>query len=161
MKNYSDIQLLLSSIGKKLKGVLTLDMLSNDALSSSDAQEICFEFEEALILRLFCGTDGSSICWDNNSLQPIDMDEYGKLVIHDSNENSLWRNLIGVDLEKIYLIESNLENSIFAVKFYFRNGFEFVISNIGDDLVFQHQLSSDILDEEEATFLDITTISAL
>lgn len=159
MKNYSNTQLLLSSIGKNLKGVLTLDMLFNDELSSSSTQEICFEFEGELTLRLFCSADGSSICWDSNSLQQIDMDEYGKFTIHDANENNLWKNLIDVDLEKIYLIESNLEHSVFAVKFYFGNNFEFVIANIGDDLVFQNQLSSDVLDEEKATFLDIATIS--
>jgi WD40 repeat protein len=159
VKNYSNIQLLLSSIGKSLKGVLTLDMLFNDELSSSSTQEICFEFEGELTLRLFCSADGSSICWDSNSLQQIDMDEYGKFAIHDANENNLWRNLIDVDLEKIYLIESNLEHSVFAVKFYFGNDFEFVIANIGDDLVFQNQLSSNVLDEEKATFLDIATIS--
>lgn len=161
MKNYTDTQLLLSFIGKNLKEVLTLDMFPNDASVSLSAQEICFEFEGELILRLFCGADGSSICWDGNSLQSVDMDEYGKLIICDASENYLWRNLIDVDLERIYLIESNLECSVFAVKFCFKGNFEFVISNLGDNLVFQHQLSSDILDEEKATFLDITTISAL
>ena len=54
------------------------------------------------------------------------------------------------NLEKIYLVTSEIEKSIFAVKFVFSNGSELVIANLGDDLRLQKQLALKIIEGSDA-----------
>lgn len=159
MKYYSNPQCLSLAVDKQLNKVLALTFCCNGDLGNSSFQEIYFEFEGQISVRIFCGVDGSSICWDNSNLQPLDMGEYGKLTVLDlSNYNQLWKDLVYKRLEKLYLVSSEIEKCIFAVKFIFGNDLELAIANIGDNLIFQKQLPIEIIEEEKARFIDVKEI---
>jgi hypothetical protein len=161
MKPESDIQHLTSLIGQKLKKFLALSYYFDEEPNCSSIQEIRFEFDGSFFIRVFCGTDGTSIYWDTSDLLPISMGEYGEFKIVDLlKSDNVWNDLIDKNLEKIYLVTSEIEKSIFAVKFVFSNGSELVIANLGDDLRLQKQLALKIIEEEKCEFLDIqeTTI---
>jgi hypothetical protein len=84
------------------------------------------------------------------------MGEYGEVrVCNISNSDELWQHLIHKRLEKVYLVILEMEKCIFAVEFVFIYCLELVIANLGDDLIFQKQLSSEIITEEKTIFQDI------
>jgi hypothetical protein len=156
VKFYSDVQNLSFCVGTKLRKVLGLVFCYNRGFDYSSLQEISLEFEGLKPIRFFCGVDGSSICWDNNDLQPLSMDEYGEVTICNiSDSDELWKNLVDRKLEKVYLVTSEIDNCVFAVKLVWGYGWESVIANIGDDLAVEKQLSVKIVEEEKAEFLDI------
>jgi hypothetical protein len=156
MKVYSDSKYLSLIIGKKLNEILALSYYCDEELNSLSIQEIQLEFDELKSVRIFCGTDGSSICWDNEDIKPISMGEYGEVVISSlSKHHAEWENLVDKKLEKVYLVTSEIENCIFAIKFVFSYNFELVIANIGDDLKLKKKLTLEILEEEKSLFLDI------
>jgi hypothetical protein len=160
MKIYSDSRYLSLIIGKKMNKILALSYCCDEALNSMSIQEIQLEFDGLKSVRIFCGTDGSSICWDNADIKPISMGEYGEVVISSlSKHHEEWENLVNKKLEKVYLVTSEIENCIFAIKFVFGYNFELVIANIGDDLKLQKKLTLEILEEEKSLFLDIQETS--
>lgn len=110
-------------------------------------------------IRIFCGVDGSSICWDNRDLCPIDMGEHGKLIVSAiSDYDEIWKSLLYQTLERIYLVSSETEKCVFALKFVFSDRLEVVITNLGDDLIFLKKLLPKIIEEEKAKFTDIQEI---
>lgn len=160
MKIYSNVQYLSVVVDRKLKKILALCYVSDKNIDYSSIQEIKLEFEGLKSVRIFCGVDGSSICWDTSDLQPISMDEYGEVKIYDlSNSEELGKDLINQKIEKVYLVTSEIENCIFAVKFVFSYDRELIVANIGDDLRLQKQLAPEILDEEKSQFLNIQEIT--
>lgn len=160
MKIYSDLKYLLLIIGKKLNKTSSLNYYCDEDPNSLSIQEIQLEFDGLKSLRIFCGSDGSSICWDNGDLKPINMGEYGKVVISSlSKHHEEWENLFDKKLEKVYLVTSEIEKCIFAIKFVFSYNFELVVANIGDDLKLQKKLTPEILKEEKSLFLDIQETS--
>ena len=160
MNIYSDVQCLSLVVGQKLKKVLALSYCCEGDINSSSIQEVQLELEELNSVRVFCGVDGSSICWDQSDLQPLSMGEYGELKICNLSESDkLCKDLVDKKLEKVYLVTSEIENCIIALKFVFSDAFELVLLNIGDDLKLQKQLSHEILKEEKSQFLDIQQIT--
>lgn len=84
------------------------------------------------------------------------MGEFGEVkVCNILDFDELWKDLVHKRLEKAYLVISEIEKGIFAVKFVFSYGLELVIANLGDDLIFQKKLSLEIIEEEEARFIYI------
>lgn len=84
------------------------------------------------------------------------MGEYGELrVCNISKYDELWQQLIHKRLEKVYLVISEIEKCIFGVKFVFSSCLELVIANLGDELIFQKQLFSEIIDKEKARFQEL------
>ena len=123
--------------------VLALTFYCDRNLISPSVQEIYLEFEGLSSVRVFCGVDGSSICWDNNELQPLSMGEHGELrVCNISKSDELWQQLIQKRLEKVYLAILEIEKCIFGFKFVFSSCLELVIAHLGDELTFQKQLPS-------------------
>lgn len=159
MRNYSNAESLSLAIGRQLNKVFALTFGCNEDLENSLVEEISLEFEGLRAVRIFCGVDGSSICWDNRDLLPIDMGKDGKLTISIISEHDeLWKSLLNQRLKKVCLVISEIEKCIFALKFIFSNGLELVIANIGDDLMFRQQLPLQIIEEEKARFVDIQEI---
>ena len=159
MISYSDIQNLSVCIGRNLIKVLGLVFCFKGDTNSSSVEEVYLEFSDLKFLRFFCSSDGSSIRWDCNELQPVNMDEYGEAIIQDISESDeLWKNLVYRKTAQVYLVRSETEECFFAVKFIFDNCEELVIANLGDDLVIRQQLLSKIIEEEKAQFLDLQEI---
>ncbi|WP_206756994.1 hypothetical protein [Nostoc spongiaeforme] len=159
MKIHSNLQYLSLILGQKLKNILVLNYCGNEDINYSSIHEIQLKFEELKSLRLFCGVDGSSICWDNSELQAISMGEHGELRICNLlGSDTICKNLFDKKLEKIYLVTSEREDCIFSLKFVFANALELFISNIGDDLKLQEQLPIETIQEEKSQFLDIHQI---
>jgi hypothetical protein len=164
MKNYSDIKCLLDIIGKKLTKILALVYWYGGKISADPLLEIQFEFEGLNSVRVFCGSDGSTICWNNSDIEPFSMDECGELKIFNLSDSDMlwsdivWKNVIDKTLERVYLVTSEIQESIFAIKFVFSDGYELVIANLGDELRIQRQLLIEIIEEENCQFVDINQI---
>lgn len=147
-------------VGSKLIGVLGLLFVFNGEMNSSSIEEVYLKFDGLESLRLFCGSDGSSICWDSQDLTPFSMDEYGEFIVSDMSTSEKWQDIIYKKIEKIYLVRSQIEESEFAIKLAFDSYGEIVIANLGDDLVIYKELPVEIIAEENAHFLDIQNITA-
>jgi hypothetical protein len=165
MKNHSDIKYLLNIVGKELTKILVLVYLYGGNIDiEAPIQEIQFEFEGLNSLRVFCGSDGSTICWNDSALKPGNMDECGELKIFNlSNSDMLWsdivwKNLIDKTLEKVYLVTSEIQKSIFAIKLVFSDDYELVIVNLGDELKIQKQLLLEIIEEQNSQFMNLQEI---
>lgn len=160
MKIYSDIQYLSLVVGRELKKILALCYAFDRKINYSSIQEIQLQFEGLKSIRVFCGVDGSSICWDSSDLQPLSMGEYGEVKICDlSDYDESGKNLVNQKIETIYLVTSDIENCIFAVKFVFSSDRELIVANIGDDLRLRKQLPPEIFEEEKSHFFDIREIT--
>jgi hypothetical protein len=149
---------LLSVVGKKLDKVLA--QVFNYKSNSSELfslHALSLEFNGIDSGRIFCGIDGSTLCWDTKRLEIFKMNNYGEEKVFDlSNTDEIWINLVGRKLIKVYLINSEIENGIFAVQLIFDGSLEVFIANLGDELVFDRQLSKEIIDEEKAKFIAIS-----
>jgi hypothetical protein len=145
-------------VGSKLVGILGLLFVFDGDMNSSSIEEVYLKIDGLDSLRLFCGSDGSSICWDGQDLDAFSMDEYGEFIISDMSTSEKWQDIIYKKIEKIYLVRSQLQEFEFAIKLAFDPYGEIVIANLGDDLVIYKELPLEIIAEENAQFLDIQSI---
>ena len=90
---------LASLIGKKLYKVVASIFFYKEKFYLDSPQFIMPIFEDSKKGRLYCCSDGHSICWDAVLLEPIDMQESGEEVIRDISYLTIWKTVIGKNLK--------------------------------------------------------------
>lgn len=150
-----DLKEWFSSIsGKKLNYVYGLIYIY-DSEDFSHPQELQVIFEMGLVKKISCSSDGSTLLLQDSPMVECDLGEYGKQVIKDISDISVFRNVIGEELQGLKVISSDVEQSIIGLSFHFSNSKFINILTIGDEISFYRNIPINIMEEEGINFLSI------
>jgi hypothetical protein len=128
-------------IGNRLKSVQGLVYMLH-VEDIEHPQELFFEFEGAGISRkISCGQDGSSLVVCNKPMIDGDLGEYGKQIIKDISQHSIFNiqysifnGLIGQKLSCFNAIYSEIEQCVIGFSFIFYNYGQISLLNLGDEI---------------------------
>jgi hypothetical protein len=155
MQIENSFKLWLSSlIGEKLVSVIGLFHIFNNQVNGL-AQEIGFMFENVKFGKLFCDSDGETLCYSSKRIVVCDMKEYGRQETISMYDNFIFKNAIGKRLSSINLIYSCLSNKIIGTLFLFEHGISFCIMNLGDELFVYEDIPKHIFLEENLKTISI------
>ncbi|WP_409308718.1 hypothetical protein [Pectobacterium sp. B1J-3] len=98
-------------------------------------QKLQFIFSNTEKLFSFmCSKDGSSLELTDSPIQESDLGEYGKEIIMDLSNITLFIDYIGKRLLEIYSIFSSVEDAFVGIKFVFEGDLNLIIVNLGDEI---------------------------
>jgi hypothetical protein len=145
-------------VGQRLRNVNGLIYVYDvPDLESPQQIELIF-FGENKKIALKCGQDGASLELINSPIQENDLGEYGKEVIMDLSNSSLFHKVIGKKLFKFYVIHSEIEQKFIGTKLVFDEGVTLVIVNLGDEINVFDSLPMDYERDEKINYVDVLAI---
>ncbi|MBQ4769782.1 hypothetical protein F9U42_21885 [Pectobacterium versatile] len=106
-------------------------------------QKLQFIFSNTEKLFSFmCGKDGASLELTDSPIQESDLGEYGKEMIIDMSNITLFIDYIGKQLLDIYSVFSLVEDACVGIKFVFEGDLNLIIVNFGDEINIFNSLAS-------------------
>ncbi|RKZ73073.1 MAG: hypothetical protein DRR16_33415 [Candidatus Parabeggiatoa sp. nov. 3] len=121
-------------LGKKLKKVIASIFSFEGVLNMESPQAVLLQFEDNRRLVFYPASDGVSLDCDHKTLSPLDLGEYGKEIIMEVSQLSLWQYALGEVLTEAYVIFSHVEENAVGIKMHFNNSSIIIIINCGDDI---------------------------
>ncbi|ASN85818.1 hypothetical protein [Pectobacterium versatile] len=98
-------------------------------------QKLQFIFSNTEKLFSFmCGKDGASLELTDSPIQESDLGEYGKEIIMDMSNVTLFIDYIGKQLLDVYSVFSSVEDACVGIKFVFEGDLNLIIVNFGDEI---------------------------
>lgn len=88
-------------------------------------------------------------------MQENDLGEYGKEIVMNMSNSSMFQRYIGDVLSKVFLIHSGIEETIIGIKLFFENKLNLIILNQGDEINVFDSLSSQYEKEENINYVDV------
>jgi hypothetical protein len=154
MQIEKSFKLWLSSLkGKKFISATGLFHIFNNQIDKS-AQEIGLIFEDAKFGKLFCGSDGETLCYSSKNIASCDMEEYGRQEIISMSDDIILRNVIGKKLSSVDFIYSCFSDKVMGILFLFNDN-SFSIMNLGDELFVYKNIPKHIFLEENLKVVSI------
>uniref|UniRef100_UPI0036D7E049 hypothetical protein n=1 Tax=Photorhabdus sp. RM322S TaxID=3342825 RepID=UPI0036D7E049 len=145
-------------IGSRLKSVQGLVYMLH-VEDIEHPQELFFEFEGADISRkISCGQDGSSLVVCSKPMIESDLGEYGKQIIKDISQHSIFNRLIGQKLSCFNAIYSEIEQCVIGFSFIFYNYGQISLLNLGDEIYIYNDIPECIFLEEKITLVKIVNL---
>ncbi|GKW35878.1 hypothetical protein [Pectobacterium versatile] len=131
-----------SVINERLLGVrgLVYELDTPDFYRPQKLQFIFSNTEK--LFSLMCSKDGSSLVLTDSPIQESDLGEYGKEVIMELSNITLFIDYIGKRLLEIYSIFSSVEDAFMGIKFVFEGDLNLIIVNFGDEINIFNSLPS-------------------
>ncbi|UUE09816.1 hypothetical protein NMX13_19665 [Dickeya zeae] len=129
-------------IGERLSGVRGLIYVF-ETPDFEHPQQLQFIFSNTESITSFrCSKDGSTLDITDSPVKGSDLGEYGKEVIMDVSDSTLFVDYIGKSLLKIYSIFSSIDDAYIGIKLVFESGLSLIVVNVGDELNISDSLSS-------------------
>ncbi|EED9464934.1 hypothetical protein NWL46_003898 [Salmonella enterica] len=145
-------------VGQKLQNVNGLIYVYDvPDLGAPQQLELIFLGENKNI-AFKCGQDGASLELINSPMQEKDLGEYGKEIIMDLSNSSLFQEVIGKTLCRFYMVYSETEQKVIGTKLVFDDGLTLVIVNLGDEIKVFDSLSMDYERDEKINYVDVLPI---
>ena len=145
-------------VGQKLQNVNGLIYVYDvPDLGAPQQLELIFLGENKNI-AFKCGQDGASLELINSPMQEKDLGEYGKEIIMDLSNSSLFQEVIGKTLCRFYMVYSETEQKVIGTKLVFDDGLTLVIVNFGDEIKVFDSLSMDYERDEKINYVDVLPI---
>lgn len=142
-------------IGKKLVLVNALFHVLGSERGSSP-QEISFQFDASEPGRLYCGSDGASICFSLSPIVGCELGEYGEQVVYCISSESCFSNVVGDRLISASSINSSAEEAIVGISLSFYKGCQLSVLNLGDELYVYGEVPEEIIISEGLEFISVS-----
>lgn len=145
-------------VGQKLKKINGLIYVYDtpDFGSPQQLQLVFFIKNQSIVFK--CGLDGASLELSDSPMQENDLGEYGKEIIMDLSNLSIFHNIIGKTFLKLYVIYSEIEQKVIGTKLVFDEGLTLVIINLGDEIKAFNSLSMEYEQDEKISYLDVLSV---
>lgn len=142
-------------IGERLSGVRGLIYVF-ETPDFEHPQQLQFIFSNTKSIASFrCGKDGSTLEITDFPVQGNDLGEYGKEIIMDVSNSTLFVDYIGKSLLKAYSIFSSIEDAYIGIKLVFESGLSLIAVNIGDEINIRESLSSSYEHDEGIKYQEL------
>ena len=149
------ISWLLTVLGRKLLSVNALFHIFASERDSSP-QEIGFQFDDAEFGKLYCGSDGASLCLSLDAIVDCDLGEYGRQDVFCISDESCFSNVMERRLVSASLVQSSVEEAVIGIALSFDNGACLSILNLGDELFFYGEIPEEIMISEGLGFIPVS-----
>ncbi|BDB19136.1 hypothetical protein cym2001_25010 [Pseudomonas sp. CYM-20-01] len=143
---------LVRALGRKLLSVNAL-LHVFESYRGSIPQEVSLRFEDLESGRLYCGSDGVSLCFSEAPIAECDLGEYGKLIDFCVSSGSYFFDVVGLRLLSVSAIKSSVECKVIGVLLLFEYDSFLSILNLGDELFFCDRVPDEIIASEGLTFV--------
>ncbi|MEK8018108.1 MAG: hypothetical protein VSS75_014635 [Candidatus Parabeggiatoa sp.] len=121
-------------LGKKLEKVIASVFSFQGVFKMESPQAVLLQFEENHQLVFYPASDGVSLDCAHKTLSPLDLGQYGKEIILEVSQFSLWQYARCQVLKEAYVIFSHVEENAVGIKMHFNNSSIIIIINCGDDI---------------------------
>lgn len=114
-----------------------------DKSDSYHTQKLQFVFSNTEKLFSFmCSKDGSSLELTDSPIQESDLGEYGKEIIMDMSNITLFIDYIGKRLLEVYSIFYSVEDAFVGIKLVFEGDLNLIVVNLGGEINIFNSLPS-------------------
>ncbi|MEZ1318098.1 hypothetical protein QIW53_18920 [Pseudomonas fluorescens] len=145
----------LGVVGNKLLSVNALLHVFGSERSSAP-QEISLQFENAQAGRIYCGSDGFTLCLSNEPIIECDLGEYGELTNFCISDDGCFADFIGLRLLSASVIQSSACGKIIGINFLFESDCCLSILNLGDELFVYEEIPQEIIASEDLELIPLS-----
>ena len=145
-------------IGKRLQNVLYELWIGTDNLVKSSHNPITIEmrFEGAPVATFNGHSDGASLIWKLNDLEPSDMGSDGYTILKSYFGVAPWKGLSNNRLGSVQRVFSDFDRTDVGLVFTFEDQSSVSILNLGNELYSCAKIPPGTIKSEQLSFFDLT-----
>lgn len=139
-------RVLAGAIGRPLRKVIAAVHVFEGERKDEEPLHLWLSLEGSALIRLFGASDGEHLFADRKPPEPVDMQEYGEVILTDVSRSTAFGDVIGRKLEGAWLVESP-PGEVVGLRFDFGLALRPVVFNRGDELYVVDDYPPDVWEE--------------